>query len=159
MAHFASVDRCAFSKAKDCFDYCSQRIRLQQGFAAGETGSEVSLHGSNLKPPMSALWHKQTQQRSKLQCLLAVKINPCECRATLTWRAVIPISASRPGRGIHRSSLRPTPCMLRGDAIRVRGRSGHHRAEMGACCPTFSILCAVFWPVSGLSVVRRLIGT
>jgi hypothetical protein len=31
--------RIAFSKAQDCADYRSQRIRLQQGFATGEMGS------------------------------------------------------------------------------------------------------------------------
>ena len=35
-------------------------IRLQQGYATDEMGSEVSLHGSNPEPLMSALGHKQT---------------------------------------------------------------------------------------------------
>jgi hypothetical protein len=33
--------------------------RLQQGFATGEMGSGVSLHGTNLEPLMSALGQKQ----------------------------------------------------------------------------------------------------
>jgi hypothetical protein len=33
---------------------------LQQGFPFGETGLRVSLHGSNPKPPMSALGQKRT---------------------------------------------------------------------------------------------------
>ena len=35
-------------------------LRLQQGFATGEMGFGVSLHGSNPNPLMSALCQKQT---------------------------------------------------------------------------------------------------
>jgi hypothetical protein len=37
--------------------------RLQQGFAVGEMGLGVSLHGSNPEPPMSAMGQKQTSSR------------------------------------------------------------------------------------------------
>jgi hypothetical protein len=36
--------------------------RLQQGFAIGETGLRVKLHGSNPEPLMSTLGQKQTSQ-------------------------------------------------------------------------------------------------
>jgi hypothetical protein len=54
--------RIAFLKAQDCADYCSQRIRLQQGFATSEMGFGVCLHSSNLEPLMSALGQKRTSQ-------------------------------------------------------------------------------------------------
>ena len=49
--------RIALSKAEDCADL---RLQLQQGFATGEMGSGVSLHGSNPAQLMSALGQKQT---------------------------------------------------------------------------------------------------
>jgi hypothetical protein len=44
----------AYPKAQDYADF--QR-GLQQRFATGEMGFEVSLHGSNSEPLMSALGH------------------------------------------------------------------------------------------------------
>jgi hypothetical protein len=41
----------------ECVDGNKQ---LQQGFTTGEMGLEVSLHGSNSEPLMSALCQKQT---------------------------------------------------------------------------------------------------
>jgi hypothetical protein len=58
IALMKSRRRIAFPKAQGCADYCSHRIRLQQGFAAGEMGLGVSLHGNNPKPLMSALLPK-----------------------------------------------------------------------------------------------------
>jgi len=53
-----------FASAQPSWSRAGERGRykgqLQQGFAAGEMGSQVSLHGSNLEPPMSALRQKQT---------------------------------------------------------------------------------------------------
>jgi hypothetical protein len=46
----------AYPKAQDYADF--QR-GLQQRFATGEMGFEVSLHGSNSEPLMSALGHSR----------------------------------------------------------------------------------------------------
>jgi hypothetical protein len=58
--------RIAFPKAWDHAD----RFRLQQGFATGEMGLGVSLHGSNLKPLMSALGQKQACALQQLMSAL-----------------------------------------------------------------------------------------
>jgi hypothetical protein len=49
--------RIAHPKAQDYADF---KVGLQQGFATGETGFRISLHGSNLAPLMSALGQKRT---------------------------------------------------------------------------------------------------
>ena len=41
--------------------------RLQQGFAPGEMGFRVKLHGSNSEPPMSTLGQKQTNGKVQKQ--------------------------------------------------------------------------------------------
>jgi hypothetical protein len=46
---------------------------LQQGFAAGEMGFRVSLHGGYLGPPMSALGQKQTLRRVLVMSALPPK--------------------------------------------------------------------------------------
>jgi hypothetical protein len=48
IALMKSRRRIAFPKAQGCADYCSHRIRLQQGFAAGEMGLGVSLYAAIL---------------------------------------------------------------------------------------------------------------
>jgi hypothetical protein len=44
-----------------------------QGFATGEMGLGVSLHGSNSEPPMSALGQKQTLGKVRLMSALSPK--------------------------------------------------------------------------------------
>jgi hypothetical protein len=46
---------------------------LQQGFAIGGMGSGVGLHGSNPKPLMSALGHKQTSEQVRAMSALPPK--------------------------------------------------------------------------------------
>jgi hypothetical protein len=46
-----------------------------QGFATGEMGLGVSLHGSNSEPPMSALGQKQTLGKVRLMSALPPKVD------------------------------------------------------------------------------------
>jgi hypothetical protein len=48
-------------------------MRLQQGFATGENGFGVSLHGSNPEPLTSALGQKATFQRVDAMSALLLK--------------------------------------------------------------------------------------
>jgi hypothetical protein len=48
-------------------------MRLQQGFAVGEMGFRIKLHGSNSEPLMSALGQKQTFPRVRLMSALPPK--------------------------------------------------------------------------------------
>jgi hypothetical protein len=53
-------------------------FRLQQGFAPGEMGSRISLHGSNPEPPMSALGQKRTLKRFHSMSALPPKADIAE---------------------------------------------------------------------------------
>jgi hypothetical protein len=66
--------RIAFTKAGTT----PNRTRLQQGFAASGMGLGVSLHGSNLGPPMSALGQKQTLRRILVMSALPPKADITE---------------------------------------------------------------------------------
>ena len=48
-------------------------MRLQQGFATGEMGLGVSLHGSNPEPLMSALGQKRTLEYVRAMSALPPK--------------------------------------------------------------------------------------
>ena len=54
-------------------------MRLQQGFAISEMGSEVSLQGSNPEPSMSALGQKRTLGKVRLMSALPPKAD-IKCR-------------------------------------------------------------------------------
>jgi hypothetical protein len=61
--------RIAFPEAKDR----AWLVQLQQGFAAGEMGFRLGLHGSNLERLMSALGQKRTLTRCFLMSALPPK--------------------------------------------------------------------------------------
>jgi len=48
-------------------------LQLQQGFATGEMGFRVSLHGSNPEPLMSALGQKRTSEHDWIMSALPPK--------------------------------------------------------------------------------------
>jgi hypothetical protein len=67
------------SKAEDQASVDGNK-QLQQGFTTGEMGLEVSLHGSNPEPFMSALGQKRTFSRS-------IAMSPLPPKADINGRA------------------------------------------------------------------------
>jgi hypothetical protein len=53
-------------------------MRLQQGFAVGEMGFRIKLHGSNTEPLMSALGQKQTSDCRPLMSAIPPKADIAE---------------------------------------------------------------------------------
>jgi hypothetical protein len=68
------------SKAEDQASVDGNK-RLQQGFTTGEMGLELSLHGSNSEPLMSALGQKRTWDCRSSMSALPPKADIDECSA------------------------------------------------------------------------------